>query len=400
MIKNSEISLYVDALIVEAIVSDRLLEKKAQGADVGNILNSIKGYVETHIDPDKPAESVLNILAPGAIFMVFRAMGLGKIGGLLGLAASVFHIDVGGIMKSVYESVKNMVSKGGKTTSSQVNEVVSQAVDANTKPPSEESIAETQQKLQSQPSLFDVGNAEASLDYSRKFHKNYVNIEVRKAKMIRLAVINYENSLHKQADASMWEKFKSFFTGKDAVKNYSHTQTTLSGIIKRVLGFFVGVVLASAGFLVVGDIINSMLGRASGLTGTLEKGKPVPGSGVSDAPRMSAPPIPKSTQTKFPLNSSYVEENYPDNVRWTERYTSTRHGIEDMVLDFAEDVYSGLKDKDNLITSSPQFSKTIDILLFHNQSHIGHNIVFIPTNIYHSKKEIVDTFIDDVAKRA
>lgn len=402
MTKNSEISLYVDALVVEAILSNHLIEKKAQGGGFEGIVESIKNYVLAHIDPDKKTESVLNMLAPGAIFMVFRAMGLTGVGGLLALAASVFHIDVGGALNSIYEYVKEVVSGGKKVTSAEVNSKVSESVDAASGTPSIEEAMSAYQQLHAQASSSDLNKFKVFSSYS-KSHKKSVAMQIRQAKMIKLVIADYESNFYKQAQKpGIMDRIKNLFSdpkNKDYLKNYSDTKLGVGGVLKKVLGFFVGVVLASAGFIVAGDLINAVLGRASPFTGTMEKGKPIPGSGTADAPRL-APVIPKSTQTKFKLNPAYSEENFSERDRWRESYTSNRHGIEDMVIDFANDVYLGLEGKDDIIASCQGFNAAVDIILYNNKDHIGHGIVLVPTYAYHSKKQIVDSFIDEVAKRA
>ena len=72
---NSEISFYVDTLLVETILGQPKLHKTA--GFVSDLLSKVKEYFNSKIDKEHPAASVINILAPGTLWAVFKAMGLG-----------------------------------------------------------------------------------------------------------------------------------------------------------------------------------------------------------------------------------------------------------------------------------------------------------------------------------
>lgn len=152
--------------------------------------------------------------------------------------------------------------------------------------------------------------------------------------------------------------------------------------------------------MVAGDLINSFLGRGSPFTGTMKDGKPVstPSKTVSDAPAAPAP-IYTPTQTKFKINPIYnnVQYNQNEDNLWSENYTCNFAGIEKMIVDFANQVYLGLQDKQSIIKSTQGFNAVSDIIAFNNKRNMGHDIIFIP-RMYKSKKQIVDSFIDEVAK--
>lgn len=365
MLNDNKISLYVDALIFETIAVDSQIIKNADGSVISDITNSIKKYFESHIDPNNKVSSFLNILAPVGIYKIFSAIGKPGIGILLGIASRVFHFDVASILNSIYQYISNIITSGGKLTSNQINTAVSQAVSSNT----DSSIFEPTnilEKLKDKDSLTSLFSDDGITSYRS------VTSELRQAKLLKFTLMQYESGLLTYADAK--------------------TKSSISDMLKKVLSFFFTTALAAGGFMILGDIG----AKALGIGGNSSE-KPVPGYVSSEAPQAVAPTY-KPTQTKFKVSSSYFEDkkNIGENV-WVENYTSNRPGIELMVLDFAIEVYPDLKGKEDIIRSTRGFNQTVDIINFSNKTHMNHSIVILP-RIYYSEKQIVDNFIDEVAK--
>jgi hypothetical protein len=108
---SREISFYVDTLIVQTILEDQTLTKKAEASGlVMGLIDKVKEYVGNHINSEDKVGSFLNIIAPGAITVAFSAMGLRWLGVLIGLSMNVFHIDVKGILSSIYDKIKSLLS--------------------------------------------------------------------------------------------------------------------------------------------------------------------------------------------------------------------------------------------------------------------------------------------------
>ena len=97
---SNEISFYVDCLIIEALAKNSMV-KQADGGMIASLVDKLKSYVGAHLDSNNKVGSVLNILAPGAVTLLFRSLGFGWLGALLGLAMNIFHIDIGGILGSI-----------------------------------------------------------------------------------------------------------------------------------------------------------------------------------------------------------------------------------------------------------------------------------------------------------
>jgi hypothetical protein len=358
MNNNSEISFYVDTLIVQSLLMDEGLSKTAEGSLVSDLIEKVKSYVGNHIDPNDKAGSVLNILAPGAVTMAFGAMGMPWIGILLGLAMRVFHIDVKGALNSIHSKISESVHSGKPLSSPEVDTIVNSAVQdhapASSDAEAEQSLVElTKQKTSSQL--------------------------LRDARMVKLAMIEFDhNNMQLQKSAVSMSDLKSFNAKK----------TVTSNILSRVIGWFFKIALASAGLMVAGDMINKFLGRSNALDGTIQGGKPV------DSPAPA--PVPVSKQTKFKQQPTYHEER---KTEWVENVPNNKGSIESLLISFAKQVYQGLDTMDSVIRSSPSFELLADKIAFYNHTSEGDNMVFIP-KYFTSKKQIVDMFIDEVAEKA
>lgn len=342
---KGDLSLYTDTLIVSTIISNTSLTKVA---DVESILSGassmIKDYVSSHIDPNDKVGSVINMLTPGVISSLFKAFGFGKLGLLLGLVASTLHIDVGSMVETLWKEVKNTLSSGQKVTPAQIDAAVSTAVQQH------------------------APNDQAPADTS-------LASDLREARILRFAVEQYEcQMLQLTKEAS---PIIIYAAGRA-------TKTT--NVIGRILGWIFKTVLMSAGLLVAGDMTAKMLGMPSALDHTYQAGQ-TPNSSVSA-------PTPTTTQTKFKPTGTGIE-SAPQP--WTEQVTNNPGSIENMLIGFTKQVYSGLDGKENAIRSSPTFQGVRDQIAWYNHTAAGEPIVYIP-QLYSSKKALVDHYIDEVAK--
>jgi hypothetical protein len=351
---NSEIKLYNDILIAEIILSDTNgLSKTAQEGVASQLISKVHSYVSNNINPEDKTGSLLNMLAPGAITVLFRALGLGWLGFLFGIAMRVFHIDVASIIESIWNSLKSELSGGKQMTSAQVDNIVNSAVETHTKPATQEEAEKASQTYQLQ------------------------SVNFRDAKMLKLALADYallECGIIKQSGI---------------LDIFSSQKTKTASILSRVLSLFFKVALASAAAMVAGDVINKFLGRPNALDDTMQHGKPV-------GEQATAPAV-ISKQTKFKVSPSYHDT--PKGGNWIENVSNTKEGIQDMLTRFTKEVYPDTGSMDGVIRSTAGFQAIVDNILWHNHTSAGGPIVFIPP-MFSSKKMLVDHFIDDVAEKA
>jgi hypothetical protein len=333
---SGEISLYVDLLLVETVLADPRPYKKASFAS--DLLSKVKDYFASKIDPAHPEASILRELAPGAISMLFSAIGLGKLGLLLGFLASTLHIDVLGILTNVYEKVKELVSSGDKISSGQVDQAVNGVTAQHT-----------------------GGITTSSLDL------------MYDAKIISLALIDYER------DSLRLTKEGTIF------KSSAPRSAQGVSVLGKLLSFIIKIALASAGLMVAGDIANKFLGRPNSIDKTYDPAHP-----TEEAASPSAPSGPTSTQTKYKLKG-----NAPLPTQMPIENNSSN--ISNMIIQFAKDTYGGLDGKENLIEQTPGFQMIREKIEWYNARHPGSTVTFLPPN-WDTKKQLVDYFIDDVAK--
>jgi len=364
---------YADNLILDMMSSNGLLLKQAQVGDMlSSAASSIKNYVLNRINPNDKVGSVIDILAPGAITVLLRSLGFGGItAGLFGMAMSAFNIDVGGILKSIWEKIKSLLSSNPKISPQQIDQAVQTSVAENTGEFTEDDAAKAQQVLSQ------------SQDQQKAIAKS-----IRDARMVKLAIIEYEQLTKNAWGRRRWEPgiLESIF---------GHRQRT-GNILTTILSWVLKIIIVSAGLDVGGQLIRKFLGMSSAFDGPNPAGGP---SGLSSGQSSGQTAAPVSTQTKFKVQPSYksVTRNAPGTF-WAESIRNDRPSIEEMLISFAKEVYQGLDGLESVIRSAPGFQVVAERIVNSNQASAGGNVVILPY-YFHNKKEIVDLFIDDVAEK-
>lgn len=345
---NGDLKYYTDTLIVETIAGDPAFLKKADLSEtLSGIVSSIKEYVTRHIDPKDKTGSIIDMLAPGAISGLFDLFGFSKLGWLFGTAASALHIDIASLVRPLWDYVKGALSGGQKAVSGEIDNIVSKLShsDSSEADDSETKLAQT-------------------IRYARILR---LSMEYDQHQMLRLTKNNLPPN-----------KLFSLAASRGA-------RTT--NLILSVLGWLFKTVLIAGGFMVAGDLANKMLGQPNALDGTYQAGQePTPEA----TPASNAP-----TQTKFPLNTSF--HNTPAPKPWVENISNDPESIQDMLINFTKQVYSGLDGHENWIISSPTFQAVKNHIVWHNHTASGEPMVYIPAN-YASKKSLVDKYIGEVAE--
>jgi len=353
---SSEISLYVDAMIIEAIVDDPTIIKEAGATEViMSLVGKVKDYIKSKIRPGHESEDVLNLLAPGTISLIFSLFGKTWIGILFGLATTVFKINIGGIIMSLYNTVKSLVSGNQQITSAQVDSMVSDAIKSNSEPMSPEDEIKAMEAAE-----------------AKKSAASNVGRSLREARDVKLAMIAYKDNP---------ENFNKVAFGG--------LQSKIVNILTTLLRYVFKIALGSAGLIVAGEAILSYIGKATNLFPST--------TGPSSPP---ATQTYTSTQTRFKLNPAYKGTKYNvGETTWAEGFVNNTGGISDMLVQFAKEVYDGLSGLENFIKSLPTFQALVNGIETFNSSAAGSSVVFIPRG-YTTKKQLVDLFIDDVAEKA
>lgn len=370
MKSNSEINFLVDAMIIQTLLDDGSLSKTAGLADMGEqIIEKVKHYVGNNVDSKDKTGSFLNIAGPGLLAVIMSGMGLPWLGTLIGFAMRFFHIDVAGILRKIVNSLKGIVTGDKETSSAQVDAVVQDAVQEHTPPSTEEEAAAARKE---DPKLF--GN-----DQQKANDPTTVAQALRSARMVKLGMITFaalEDTHSLESRAGLLDIFKSQKAG---------SATALS----KILGWIFKIILASCGLMVAGDVANLALGRPSALNDTVKDGKPVE---QNSTPAISKP---RTTQTKFKLQPSYHETS--KSGKWKVNIDNNAASISNMLIGFAKQVYQDLDGLENEIMDTAGFRVIRNRIINYNQFSAGDSWVDIPKE-FDSEKDIVDHFIDDVAK--
>jgi hypothetical protein len=354
------IKYHADTLIIETFLANDTLVKNADGI-MSNLPDKIQEYVTSKMKPGHEIESVLSMFAPGAIFLFLRASNP-ILAILLSTVAGTFQLNIEEMIESVFSAIKPDIAQGKKVDPAKIDAAAASAAAAQSSAPAPaKAPAEAPAKKEEDDGL----NVESSFKNQLKF-----------ARKLRLALIAYEN------DNS------EFQFSKYAIPA-GITGTGTKSFLSRIISWLFKAILLSAGFLLVGDVLNEyVLHRPNSLSGGVQKGVAV------DTLQPSAPVV-VSTQTKFKPNPSFHDETHKG--AWGVSVQATPTAIEEMLIDFAKEVYLGLDGLESVMRSSPAFQIVKNRIVNNNKSNEGYNVTSIPSYLP-SKKQIVDTFIDNVAK--
>ncbi len=342
---DNKIKSYIDLKALGIISIDPSLYKTAEDAtnQGRGLIDTIRSYVGAHIDENDKLGSFIKIMGPGLIYGLFSALGMGWIGMILAAVASVFDFDLNALIKSIVGEVKGSTNDGQKQLApKQVEQIVENAVDKH---------------LEKKDDA-DKNQAIAS------------NNTLRDARIVKLAMITKSANPLAGAAARV---------AAGPAKN----------MLVKFLIMLLKSVLAACGLMVAGDLYKKYVSHEpNAIDRTTQSGKPLP------------PHVSK--QTRFQIQPSYpVNENLNrgKSFGWLVNITNNEQAISDMLIKFAKDVYQGLDGLENIIVNSQDFKETLHIITSFNRSSTGFPGVSIPTG-WTSRKQIVDTFIEDVAEIA
>lgn len=354
------IRYHADTLIIETFLANETLVKNADGV-LSDLPAKIEEYVRSKMKPGHEIESVLSMLVPGALFLFLKSSNP-ILAFLLSAAAGTFQTEIEGIIETIFNAVKPDIVQGKKVDPAKIDRAVATATAEQAAPTPAPTPTSTPAKEDD-----DGLNIESSFKSQLKF-----------ARKLKLALIAYNN------DNSAFQFSKYAIP---AGVTSAGTKTFLG----RIIGWLFKTILLSAGFLLIGDLINDkVLDRPNSLNGGLQKGVR-----QESGPASTKPAAIVSTQTKFKPNPALHDETHADT--WGVSVQATPAAIEEMLINFAKEVYLGLNGLENIIRSSPAFQIVKNRIVNNNKSNEGYNVTAIPGYLA-SKKQIVDTFIDDVAK--
>jgi hypothetical protein len=342
----SNINALSDILLIKSLFDEDTERFYKQAGVANDFLNHMKDYFKGHINPNDKTGSVINLLVPGILITAFGSFGATGLGIFIAILVRALHIDVAKLLTPLCESVKSMISGGSKVSSSQVSAAAAQAA------------AQYSSTMDAQP---EATFAEMS----------------RGVRILKLAAIDLEHQTlrltNEQIDPVEYLQKTAAVVGAGLVVS----------LLGKLFGLMISVILWSAGFMVVGDIIDHFLSGSSLM----------PSSTSSSSSEEQDAPAPTPTQTKFHPKGG--EQPLPKSIH----ITNTPENIDNMIVQFAKDVYDGLDGKESIIRNSAGFKAVKHAIVWYNTNNAGSAEVFIPA-LFSSKKRMVDNFIDDVARNS
>lgn len=416
--KQSNISMYTDLLILDALLSDeQSMVKNASASVMDSILQNIKSYIQSAISSIAPGEDKLSAFvqfctAPVLYKLVFGFTGSRMLGILVGVLSQVFDINLWDVIQKIIGSIKSIVSSKGSITEDELKGSVHESVEEHNTPATEEEA----QKLK------DYAKQHATDSNQLRDSRASLSLELRKAKLLREALLVNEDLIKEaclKKDAGILSSLleKVGYTKGAGLKN-------LKNILFYALSFF----LYGFGFLVAGDYLKKLFGITPAKPAAATTGAPgmpgmpsmpgIPGTGgesmlshlwnwfagLTGHKKESTPDvhptIKSETLKKFPFKKSYHHEKYNQSTQspWTKNVHNDVPEIEDLIIDFANDVYENLDDKEQIIVNTPGFRAVKDDFIFYNKKLLGTTGFIIIPPQYKSKEDIANFFMDDVAE--
>ena len=342
MTSSGRIKLLEDALIIEAIFAEPKFHKNASVVD--SLENYVKNYFSAKISEGHPIEDILSLVTPTLVLEICSAMGFPFIGAIAGLLMNVFDVNVGSLVEDVKSKVKNNKKISETDLKASVDKAAQNAEEQSSEEKAEDDV----------------------IDYNEKFSSKEL---IHHAKMLKLAYIDFEHQNLRLVKDEFDIKQSNFYK-LASIKGKS------SSLLIKIVGFIIKTILKSAGLLVVGDMIRHVMGK--------------PPAHLSPESKQQLGISPHvSTQKKYPPKS---DDAIPPSIN----ESNTPSNIENILVQFVKDAYSGLDGKENLIKSNPKFDRIKRQVILYNERNEGYSVIYMPS-FWKTKKEMADTFIDDVA---
>jgi len=298
-----------------------------------SFVSGIAGYVKSLFDKEfqggVTTDKFIKFLSPALIYQIFQALGFGWFAKLAGLLAAVFGVDLAPIFSRIISEIKSALSSGGKLASSQINSIVESALPQTLKT--------------------------AKTDYE--------------------GIIKYARSYGKEEESVLKGIYES-------VKNMGDSRMTVGekifGLLRSVLSWTFVTVLWAGGFLIAGDVVNSLLSKYTGFSPKdMFSGK-------------SSPSSSGNSGVNTPSSNSSVEYH---SDGWVEDIVNNQDNIINLLLDYVEEYYP--KADEAKIVNSRIFKGIVKHIMNANFRTPNYKFVSIPNN-FHSKKDIADRIMSGI----
>jgi hypothetical protein len=378
---NIDLQYLSDTILIERVAALEFgLVKQAglfDSLNLSGVASSVKNFVTSHVTNDAPGGyvgSVLALMAPSVLWRINPFVGI------LYLVASQFGFDIQSVISKIVAAIRPKLEKGLPISADEITNIgksiVAQHIggEATAAP---DDLFEPLRKLSNE----DLNKLAASGDA----------LEPLRALLSGNSPGGASGSLPKTpllsgGDGSLIQRvFGQLFS---APRTAGKGKWLLGGFVIWIIK----TILVGAGLLAGAEAISGMLGHKKPVSDTKSKPQSDEHDGHTDSETPSATPAtpvaPVASQTP----------GAQSNELWVVPLVGNGT-VEDTLVTWALDLYPNLVHYDNIeqtIESNPAFAATAAFLK-KDPRKLGTRTMVMPQT-FSSRKQVVDTFIDDVIR--
>jgi hypothetical protein len=335
---NYELEYIADCIFIEAIAKDPMI-KNAEGI-LSSVFSSVKDYVMSLFDKDRPIASVLAFIGPGILFRLgFPWLAvIYEVADVLGFDWISFWDSV---KSGIANIIKSIISSGSKPSEAELSSNINRTV-----------ATSASQHFDNEP---DIG---------------------RLKKLINSGKLNSSLTTDISNANDLYHFASKYQTDKSIIK----TAGLIGGFTSKLAKFFIKTIswliktaLVSLGFAVAGGAVSSIF--------KTDKNKPSSASSANE----DLTPISIRPSQSISQEMLTVHRNDLSNA-WIER--ASIDDIDDILLSWVFDVYPQLSSQRSELEHSSSFNNTRNKFLSRNRLAAGLDIISIPKP-YQRKIDIV-----------
>ncbi len=371
--RKDELQYIADSHLIDNLVSLQFgLQKQAGVSDIlGGVGSEIKSFVQEHVSEDKPGGvigSLLNIMAPAVIFRIHPIMGI------LYLIATAFGFDLQSTLGKIIDTIKPKLESGEAVTTAEVNAIGASLAGGIT--------AESSDDLLGYLHKLDLNKFAGPSSYSQQDIMSKLFGGTGQASGVKVPWLFADKNA-----GPLQRIFGNLFA--------SGGKNTARRLLVGFMVWIVKTILAGAGLLAVtGFVANKLRPNAESTptTNSEPKSESITTGIPSTLPAEQIVPNLLNDLLNFTGAGQKIVRKSPSAL-WVVPLSGS---IENTLLNWVNEMYPNMSEYEDIIMSTPSFQSMIDKL--NDPAKVGANSLVIPQE-FQTRKDIVDTFIRDAAKK-
>ena len=359
--RKDELQHISDSILVEKFAKKDLLIIKQAGLfdsfNLDSVGSFIKSFVKRNVDADAPggvAGGVINLIVTGALFRLNPLLGA------LATGANLLGFDITSVAMKIAEKIKQILDSRGSISIGEVNNI------------GKEVVGSEAGGMPADDMLYALREAEVKIGLQKQ---------------------GFNFSGKRNSNMSMGKLFEELYT--------SNRRGRLKWLIGGLVVWTIKMALLGAGLIAGGSLLYKMFGGEPKSTGRLQENEPRPSLESNkkdeDSKVFLAPEsMPEQTQESKPLNvlipsgaGTKVFKNDKNNI-W---YVPALHGDAfDTLKAWVSEIYPNLSLTEDILLKTPSFMNMVKRLGSPFQGYFA-----VPES-FNSRKQVVDSFITDLAR--